>query len=237
MSRHSLLLLPLCALASPACSYAAYTPPSRTMPLETAAAPALGKTDLQIEANMVGAVMGFDTSNGAARLRRGVTDHVAVTAEAGVLHVNHGDGNTDPDAYLGRVGFHVHSSVAPRIALTGGIGSGYSSVAGSWATGDLGVVVSKETRHLVPFGAFEVYGSTPIREQPFTYTDGDSTQTDMLKPTRGVRGTVGFEWRPFEPGPDSRTSLLAGFQYGRIADDDEGEPVMGLGLGLKVKLD
>jgi hypothetical protein len=238
MSRHTSLLLPLCLLASPACSYASYTPPSRTMPLETAAAPSIGRTDLQIEINRVGAVMGFDTTDGAARIRRGVTDHVALTAEAGVLHVNGGSGQGDPNAFLGRVGFHVHSSVAQHIALTGGIGSGRSALAGSWATGDLGFAVSTETKHFVPFFAFEVYGSAPLHERTFTYaTENGDPQTDQLTPTRGARATAGFEWRPGQAGPDSKASLLVGFQYGVIADSGDDDEVMGLGAAMKFKLD
>lgn len=230
---HLLLSLPLCA-----CSYAAYTPPSRTMPLETAAAPTQGRSDLQLEANTVGAVMGFDTTNGAARLRHGVTEHVAVSAEGGLLHVNGGGGQVDPNAYLGRVGVHVHSAQRPRIAMTGGVGSGRSSVAGSWVTADVGLVASTETYHFVPFASIEVFGAQPMDAAPFTYpTEAGDPQTDQLEPTRGARGTVGFEWRPGEAGPDSRTSMLLGFSYGGIADADGGDEVFGLGAGLKVKLD
>jgi len=208
------------------------------MPLETAAAPAHGSTDLQLEANMVGAVMGFGTANGAARLRRGVTENVALTAEAGVLHVTGGSGESDPNAYLGRVGVHVHPAKHSRVALTGGVGSGRSSVAGSWVTGDLGFVASTESYHFVPFFAFEVYGATPVQAQPFTFFDpSGEPHTDQLKETLGARGTVGFEWRPGEAGPDSKTSLLLGLQYGTIGDADGGEPVMGVGAGMKFKLD
>ncbi len=235
MPRHlSLLLL----LPTTACSYASYTPPSRTMPLETAAAPTQGKTDLQLEGNFVGAVMGFDTTNGAARLRRGVTETVAVTAEGGILHVNGGDGRVDPNAYLGRVGVHVHPAHRPRIAMTGGVGSGHSSLAGTWVTADLGVVASAETYHFVPFVSAEVFGAQPTDAPVFLYPDEEgNTQTDQMKPSRGVRGTVGFEWRPGEDGPDSRTSLLLGCSYGGIADPDDSTEVLALGAGLKIKLD
>lgn len=211
------------------------------MPLETAAAPELGRTDLQIEGNLAGAVLGFGSSNGAARLRRGVTEHVAVSAEGGVLHVTGGTGQSDPNAYLGRVGVHVHSAEAKRsarVAMTGGVGSGRSSVAGSWITADAGVVISSETWHFVPYAAFEVYGAQPVHARPFEFEDeaGD-VRADRLKPTHGIRGTTGFEWRPGAAGPESKTSLLVGFQYGSIADADGSEIVMGIGAGLKVKLD
>ena len=200
------------AVTLPACSPAAYTPPTRTMPLETAQAPTEGHSDAQLELNMVGAVMGFDTSNGAVRISHGVRDGLAVTAEGGVLHVNGGsEPEANRNAYLGRVGVHLHPPRDAKIALTAGAGGGTNAKAGTWASYDLGVVLSGESTYVVPFLSGEVYGSTPVEPQPFTFRGGEDVYTDQLSQTWGVRGTAGLQLRPSR---EAATSMLLGFQFG-----------------------
>jgi hypothetical protein len=235
MARASLVL----AAILPGCSYAAYTPPTRTMPLETPAAPAAGGTDVQLEASSVGAVMGFSVRGGAARLRHGVHRNVALTAEGGMMQVGGGnDKSTDASALVGRVGVHVHPANRPRVAATAGVGSGASGLAGRWASVDAGVIASTETYHWVPFLALEGFFSSPIDPEPFTYNDtaGDPRR-DVLSDSVGVRGTAGVEWRPGAAGPESRTSLLAGLTYGAIADAGDDDTFLGFGAAVKVKLD
>jgi hypothetical protein len=223
-----------------ACSYASYAPPARTMPLETAVAPAVGHGDVQIEGNLVAAIFGFDTTNGGVRLRQGIDEHVAISGDLGVLTVN-GEtaGGEDHRAYLSRVGVHVHQAdraPGPHIALTGGIGGGTSALAGRWAAFDLGVIASSNGTYVVPFIAVDGFASVPVDAKDFTWTDSSGDpKTDRLTPTAGYRFTAGLEVRPYG-GPDSEVSLLGGVMIGGIADADDDEVFLGLGAAVRATL-
>lgn len=235
-SLHHLPTLALLALPASACSFTSYAPPSRTMPLETAQAPTAGQTEAQLEVNAAGAVMGFDTTNGGARLRHGITDQLAITGDVGVLHVNGDSPETQREALLGRVGVHVHPARAPRIALTTGFGGGTSPLAGRWLSYDVGVVASAESRHVLPFISGEVFASVPIDPPTFSYEsyDGD-IHTDRLSNTRGARATAGVALRRSET---SRAALLLGLSWGVVANaDGDDDQVLGVGAGVRVPLD
>ncbi len=230
----SLLPLLLVTLPASACSNASYTPPSRTMPLETAQAPAVGQTEAQLELNQVGAVLGFDTSNGAARLRHGVTDNLAVSVDLGLLHVNGDSTQRERNAVLGRVGAHVHAPGTSYVALTAGVGGGSSSLAGRWASADVGVVLSGDSKYAVPFLSGEAFVSRPIDPPAFSFQSGEHVVTTQLTPSRGARATAGVALRTART---SRTSLLIGLSWGVIDDAESRDDVLGVGAGLKLSLD
>jgi hypothetical protein len=230
------------ALAVPlaACSYTSYTPPARMMPLETAIAPAAGAADLQLEGSTEGAFWGFGTNNGAARLREGVTENLAVTGEAGMFSVS---GNaapgTDTNAYQTRVGLHAHDTdrtEGPHLAMTAGLGAGTSSIAGRWVSEDVGVVASGNGAWVVPFVALEGFASQPIDGHPFTYTDtnGDP-HPDQLTNTGGFRITAGLELRDGS-GADSPVSFIAGIMAGSVAKIDHSDGFAGVGCALHIAL-
>ncbi|HTJ45859.1 MAG TPA: hypothetical protein VL463_27335 [Kofleriaceae bacterium] len=235
-----LAFAPLAAIATfAACSYTSYTPPSRMMPLETALAPAPNHTDLQAEGSMAGAVMGFGTWNGALRLREGLDDNVAVTAEGGVMNVDgHAAAGTEHNAYMGRIGVHLHQrdrTEGPHVALTAGVGGGWSALAGRWVTQDVAVIVSGNGAWVVPFASLEGFASQPIDPQLFQYRTGESStpRTDVLTRTAGFRVTAGLEFRDGS-GIDSRASFLIGMMMGGIEKPDDGDMFMGLGAALRL---
>lgn len=221
----------------PACSYAAYTPPPRMMPLETADAPTSGSTDVQLEGSRVAAVMGADTGNGNLRMRHGITPTVAVEAEGGVLHVLGGSGDEgDRNAYLGRVGVHVHPVVekdGATVALTTGVGSGFSSLAGKWVSADAGLIAQTDGTHAALFVSGEAWGSHPLDPQPFMFGPSDDIQHDVLSDTIGARATGGLTWWP--KGRDS-TALIVGASYGVMKDADDHAQVLALGAAVRAKL-
>jgi hypothetical protein len=223
-----------------ACSYTSYTPPARMMPLETAVAPAPGASDLQLEGSTANASLGFQTTNGAARLRGGLTDQVSISGEAGMISVG-GDTDTSLDrhAYIGRVAAHVHEtdrSPGAHVAFTGGVGGGTSEVAGNWISEDAGVIVSGNGYWFVPFASLEGFASQPIDAPHFTYVDTSGySHDDRLTRTAGFRVTAGFELRNGDAA-DSAFGLIVGLMLGGIQKPGTGDGFGGLGIAFRLAI-
>jgi hypothetical protein len=219
------------------CSYTSYTPPARMMPLETAVAPPPQQLDVQSEVSMAGAIFGFNTYNGALRVREGVTDNLAVTAEGGVTRI---DGNAAPgtpqNAYVGRVGVHLHMADREpglHVALTAGVGGGASSLAGRWISEDVGLIVSGNGAWVAPFASIEGFASQPIDAQPFTYEASGDAHPDVLTRSAGFRIISGLEFRD-GTGADSKRSFLIGGMTGGIYKRSASDGFAGLGAALRL---
>lgn len=227
-------------VVAPACAYQSYTPPARMLPLETAHAPAAGHSDLQLGASSASAIMGFSVLTGGGRLRHAVSDNVAVDGEAAMIQVQ---GKTTPDvdheAYVGRLGVHVHPGPTnpgcDHIAFVGGAGSGYSALAGRWVSYDAGVVVSTRSTYADLFLGLTGFGSTPLRPQPFQYqaAGDDKPQTDVLSQTWGWGFIVGLDLHT----PDDAFAVTLGLRAGSLTDDDHRDTYGQPSLAMRWSLD
>jgi hypothetical protein len=144
---------------------------------------------------------------------------------------------TNHDAYIGRVGVHVHQpdrGAGPHVAFTAGVGGGASTVAGRWISEDAGVILSGNGGWVVPFASLDGFLSQPIDAQRFSYTvpDDYGPASDILTNSAGVRVTFGLELRDGH-GADSRVSFLAGLMMGGVAKADKSDMVGGLGAALR----
>jgi hypothetical protein len=215
------LLLPIAA-----CSVHAFTPPARPMPLSPAQAPARGETDVQLDGNASGEIMGPGVFAGNLRVRRGVSEGVALVGDAGILRADGDPDGLDPRAATARVGVQVHGRANDiHVAVFGGAGGGHAPTAGSWASFDGGVVMSGTHRYVRPMFLVDMFVSEPFSTR--TFPVGESML--RLPRTYGVQGLVGFDL-----GPRDR-SLLLGFAvaqlWSRATDVSAGDSAGFFGLG------
>jgi hypothetical protein len=224
-----------------ACTPSAYAPPARLISLDSPTAPRARGTDVQAEIGRIGTVFGPDLAAGNLRARHAITDKVVVEAETGMATVeNEGTvvvnapvarsttgvpvthASTSRDAYTGRAGAMLQGTDgAIRGALTAGLGGGYSPVAGSWTSVDVGAAVGGAGRWIRPWFTGELGLNQPLSARPFTVSYGDVDETDQttLAMTSNVmvRSTLGLEL-----GPIGRAFVL-GLSVTRVYADSNGQ--------------
>ncbi len=226
--RSSVLVLPL--LASMACATHAFTPSSRPMPLSPVEIPKPHEHDLQLDGNSSGEVMGPGIVSANVRYRRGIDEHVALTADAGMLKV-HGDDGVSPNAGMSRVGVQVSGDATDELVASvfSGVGGGYSPIAGGWVSADTGFAIAGDNRYVRPILLVDAYASQPVGAKVFTV---DNTKLRLPR-TLGVQGLFGFDL-----GPRSRAVML-GLAVARLwsqANDEQmalSETFIGLGGGFR----
>jgi hypothetical protein len=224
------LLLAIAPLAIAACTPRAFAPPARPMPLGSARTPAVGEGDVQLDGNASGEVFGPGIVAGNARYRHGVADNVAVTADAGFVRVS-GDSTENPWAGLGRAGVQVASEANEDldVAVFAGIGGGYAPAAATWASTDVGVMMSGDNKHVRPIFLVDAYFAQPFATKVFVVED------EMLRMPRtaGVQGLFGFEF-----GPKDR-AVLVGFALAKLwsaandVQEADSATFVGLGGGMR----
>lgn len=191
----SVRLLPIAAAAlvplAVACANHAFTPSARPLPLGPAQAPAPGEHDVQLDGNVSGEILGPTIHAGNARVRRGLTEHVALTADFGVARAAGENVGLNPWASTARAGVHVHGDATDEIvaAAFAGAGGGYAPQAGGWVSGDVGGVLTGTHRYVRPVLQVSVYASQPVATKTFALGD------EMLRLPRtfGVQGVLGFD--------------------------------------------
>lgn len=72
----TLNLMLLLACVGTGCNYQVYSPPARTLPLESPATVPVGTTGIAVEGGPGGALFGPDLAFGAARIRHAVNDQL-----------------------------------------------------------------------------------------------------------------------------------------------------------------
>lgn len=226
----ALLLVPALSLTV-GCANHAFTPSARPMPLSPAQAPATGESDVQLDGNASGEVMGPGIIAGNVRYRRGLTDEVALTGDLGLLRVKDAESDENPYAGMSRVGVQVHGDATDEIvaAAFAGAGAGYAPAAGGWVSGDVGGMFSGTHRYVRPLLLLQVYASQPFATEVFP--SGDSML--RLPRTYGVQGLFGFDL-----GPRDRSVMLglAVAQLYAVANDQQdalSETFFGLGGGFR----
>ena len=146
------------------CNHEVYSPPSRILPLESAATLAAGETGVQLEGGTHGAVFGPSGESGTMRIRHGIGSDTDVSGEVSVLHVDgNSAGGTYPFLFASRVG--VKHQALRWLSLTAGLGGG-ASAGGGFLSPDLGVIIAYENRYLVPFLGLRASVSVPFDTHP-----------------------------------------------------------------------
>lgn len=196
------------------------------MPFETARAPAPGKHEVQIDGVSAGEVLGPGIVAGNARYRRGITDHLAVTGDLGVIRAQ-GETQESPLAGTTRVGVHAHGEWTDELdaALFAGAGGGHAPSAGSWLSADAGWAVTGDHRYVRPTLVLAGFVSEPVASETFMVGD----RTLQLPRTYGVQGMFGFDL-----GPKDRAMLL-GFMianlWAKATAHQDAQSSMFLGVG------
>ncbi len=217
-----------------ACAPSAYAPPARLTPLDSPSGPAAGGTDVQGEVGRLGTVFGPSLVDGNFRARHALTDHVVIEGETGMAVVtNTGDivttsarstsgpgssSSTSRDGYTGRGGLILQGiDGSVRGALTAGLGGGYSPVAGSWSSVDIGGSIGGTHRWVRPWLSGDLGVNEPIHARRFTVAYGDSEQTTLeMTSNATVRGTLGLELGPID------RAFLVGLSVTRVIADSNG---------------
>lgn len=237
MTRHQCTLLALAALAAgtTGCNHHVFSPPARTMPLESPATLPPGDTGAAVEGTHHGEVFGPEVSTGSLRIRHGLAEDLDGVAEANVLHV-HGDSEagTHPNAYSLRLGAKLR--LVEHFAFTMGAGGG-GSAAGHFFSPDVGVVLGYENEHLVPFMSFRTTVSLPIDPQEVDTTavgsDGEP-ELDTPKVTGGLSWTAGLRLPLPVADPEHqgvRGSVVLGIGMTHLYDGDDDANLIGVGGG------
>jgi hypothetical protein len=227
--------LALLALLASACTPRVYSPPARTLPLETPATLEPGAYGFDAEGGYSGAVFGPELATAALRVRRGLDEGIEAAAELGFVHVDRGgDTDTHPNGYLVRAGIKLQPEQA--FALRAGVGGG-GSAAGGFVSPDIGITLAFENAYFVPFVSGDAWVSQPIAASEIhlgTDDDGDDVW-DRPKPSFGLRGTGGFRvpWNRERPAADS---FAFGLSLAHLADEDDDIGLFGISAGVQLHL-
>ena len=146
----------------------------------------------------------------------------------------------DHDAYVGRLGVHVHEadrSPGAHVAFTAGVGGGTSVAAGNWVSEDAGVILSGNGYWFVPFVSLDGFASQPVDARPFSYVDinDNSRHDDLLTPSAGWRVTSGFELRDGNAA-DSQIGVIVGLMLGGVYKADQSDAIAGLGFAFRLAI-
>ena len=230
------LKLPLSvALILTACSPHAFSPPGRTLPLETAAAVGAGNTGVQLEGGISTEVLGPGVVHATARVRHGVGEQTDVNFEANLVFYIDDDEQVEAHRgiYSGRFG--VKHAFGQHFALTGGVAAG-GSAGGGFFSPDVGFITSFENPYVVPFVSGRLVLSQPLGAREVEFFDDGVAFTQSPQFTygyalaTGVRVPVGPMAKPLRP------ALLVGFGLTQIFDGEEDTGFMGVNLGFEMTI-
>jgi len=238
-SRPNLNLMLLCACIGSACNYQVYSPPARSVPLESAATVPTGTTGIALEGGPGGAIFGPDLAFGSGRIRYAMNDQLEAVVEPSLIHVlDAGDIPTHPTIYALRGGAKLR--VADALAFTGGIGGGYSA-AGAFFTPDLGAVIAYENPYFVPFLSARGYVSQPVRAREVSLgvdADDEGATPHFATPRFSVGlGLVLGARIPFANNGKPLGAISLGIGLVSTADHDSDQTYSGLNAGLELLLD
>jgi hypothetical protein len=224
------------AVAGPGCSYRVYSPPARSLPLESPRPAERGQTSVTAEGTVHSLLFGPALAGGDLRVSHGVAQG-EVSAEGTVLRVqDRSAAGTDPTIAMGRVGFRAGGDV---FGFAAGLGGGWSA-AGPFVSPDFGLLLGYENCYLVPFASLRAAISVPIAP----------SAVDVSKPEDGV-GAHRLTPRTtaiFSPGiglkiplfhqcqqlPRSRAALTVGLAWSALVDREQSDTYFGVGTGLTI---
>ncbi|MFT5355026.1 MAG: hypothetical protein ACI9KE_002239 [Polyangiales bacterium] len=223
------------ALLLTACSPHAFSPPGRTLPLETAAAVGVGNTAVQLEGGISAQVLGPGVVTASARVRHGVGEQTDLNVEGNFAYFVDGDPQIDMHRgiYSGRIG--LKHAFGEHFALTGGVGAG-GSAAGAFISPDFGFILSFENPYVVPFFSARVVLSQPMGAREVEFVDDGVAFSQAPAFTYGYAFTTGVRV-PLGPiAKPLRPAILVGFGMTHIFDGEDEAAFMGVNLGFEVTL-
>lgn len=230
-----------CSLALLAgCSVRAVTPAARALPLDTPTTPAVGAGDVQVDGSAVGFMMGAGTLNGGLRYRHRLAPTVSAEVDGGVIHVVESHGDVDPNGYTGRAGVLIQRAddSAVRAVASLGVGGGYAPTAGSWATVDVGGMISGAHRLVRPFLGGDIVYANAIDHPTFRVGEGDDATDLQLPDTMHLRATAGVEFGTRDVSVLVGATLDGSYAMEQDQVGSNGDTfrdvAVGLGLGLRV---
>jgi hypothetical protein len=233
-----------------ACSPRVFSPPTGTIPIESARPVGEGKVGIRAEGTRGGAVFGPDIYSARASASYGINEQLDVNIAPSLLWVGGSrSGDSHPGSYALRGGLKY--ARVKHVALTGGLGAG-GSAAGAFVSPDLGGVLAWENPYLVPFGSARGLMSIPLaaRHVHFTTDDGVAGEEDdadelpdrfRLKPrfTYGFQFALGLRlplpWETLDKSALFRPSFQCALGVTRLRDSGgqlEGYGMIGCGIEL-----
>jgi hypothetical protein len=221
------------------CNHHVYSPPARTLPLETIGSVGHGRTGLALEGARHGALFGVHAATGTARFRHGVSDDVDLSLEGNLIHIEgESAAGTMQEIYSLRIG--TKYQVTSAFAVTGGNGLGLHA-GGTFASPDLGVITGFENRYAVPFFSARALMSVPVRSHTVDTTSAGSppgTELGRAELTGGFATAFGLRVPippSFEPKTGVRGSLVGGGGVTLLADSEDDTMLMSWGAGAEME--
>lgn len=223
------------ALLLTACSPHAFSPPGRTLPLETAAAVGAGNTGVQLEGGTSAELLGPALVHGTARVRHGVGEHTDLNVEGNFTYFLDGDEQVDVHRgiYSGRLG--IKHAFGEHFALTGGIAAG-GSAGGAFLSPDLGFIAGFENPYVVPFVSGRLILSQPIGAREVEFIDDGVAFMQAPQFTYGYAITTGVRIPVGPLAKPLRPAILLGFGVTQIFDGEEEAGFMGGNVGFELTL-
>lgn len=223
------------ALMLSACTPHAFSPPGRTLPLETAAAIGAGNTGIQLEGGGSVELLGPGVVHGTARVRHGVGENTDLNVEGNFAYFVDGDDQieTHRGIYSGRFG--LKHAFGEHFALTGGVAGG-GSAGGGFVSPDVGFIVSYENPYVVPFASGRLVLSQPLGARAVEFVDDGVAFMQAPQFSYGYALATGVRVPVGPIAQAARPAILLGFGWTHIFDGDEESVFMGLNLGFEVTL-
>jgi hypothetical protein len=234
----SFLFVPLVA-TSIACSHQVYSPPARTIALDTARNLTPGATSLQVAASAGGAVFGPSLIAADVAVRHGLSEEVEGVFDLSAARVtDETSARTDPSFYGARAGVKINPP-GTGVAVTGGVGGGVAPAGGPYVSGDAGLILSIENCYLVPYAAGGGFVSEPLEPRPIQTQAGSEPRMDTPETTYGA--TLGLGLRLVAnpgacKGGRPAPGVILGGQYTLLWDSTSEEELFSLSLGLDFPL-
>ena len=159
-----------------ACGYNVYSPPARSVPLESVATLRPGQYAIAADFGVAVSVFGPSIVAASLRARRGTLPDLDTVIETNLLRVvgqPEADTREHRNAYDLRAG--VQYRLASFVAVSGGLGGG-AYAGGGFISPDLGVVVGYENRYLIPFLSVRGYLSQPLAARRVDLGEDEGTR-------------------------------------------------------------
>ncbi len=211
------------------CNHNIQIPPARPLSLEGPATVQSGHTRGRIQVAGHGIVFNGDFTSGNVRVRRGLNQRLELAVDGSVISANDSD-TTETNMYMGRVGGKLGLGKSENLALTGGVGAGYSPAGGTMASADGGVTLGYNNRYIVPFTAVRTFMSAPINAREVRLGE-EPDQVDKATLTGGTGAEFGLSL------VRKKFTLAAGIDITVIRDRDDTEAVFSFGAAFEVALD
>jgi len=144
--------------------------------------------------------------------------------------INASDANADKNMYLGRLGGKLNPLRTGNIALTGGLGGGFSPAGGGMVSADGGVTIGAHNRYLVPYASLRTFMSAPIAAEEVR-TGSERLEVDTPTLTGGTGVTLGLAIIR------DKYSISAGLDQTFVRDEDGSEYYISAGLALELALE